>query len=122
MAALTILDTNIVIYFLEGRLAEPLPSGDLGVSIISDIELLSHTALDQAAETVIRGFLSSVDTVDVTAPIKDAAIFLRRKHRLTIPDAIIAATASTTDAELLTNDAKLAGLTGIKTRSLALKV
>jgi predicted nucleic acid-binding protein len=118
MAPLSVLDTNIIIYFLEGRLAEPLPEGDLGVSIISEIELLSHGQLDKAGEAVIRAFLSSVDLVGLTTPIKEASITLRRQHRLTIPDAIIAATALTTHAELLTNDARLAGVAGVRTRSL----
>jgi hypothetical protein len=121
MAALTVLDANIVIYFLEGRLAEPLPESDLEVSVISEIELLSHAGLNDAGEAVVRGFLSSVACVGLTSEIKEAAIALRRQHRLTIPDAIIVATAATSQAELLTNDAKLTGLPGVRIRRVALK-
>lgn len=40
-----LLDTNVVIYLLGGRLQHALPQGVHGVSIISEIELLSHPAL-----------------------------------------------------------------------------
>jgi hypothetical protein len=53
--------------------------------------------------------------------VKESAILLRRRHRLTIPDAIIAATAQSLDSELLTNDAKLLAIPDITSRSLALK-
>ena len=33
---MTVLDTNIVIYFLEGRLQEPLPGGRLAISVITE--------------------------------------------------------------------------------------
>lgn len=36
-----LLDTNVVLYFLGGRLAAPLPPGDYGVSVITEMELLA---------------------------------------------------------------------------------
>ena len=35
-----VLDTNAVLYFLAGRLAEPLPQADFYVSVITEIESL----------------------------------------------------------------------------------
>lgn len=117
-----VLDTNIVIYFLEGRLVEPLPSGQLDVSVITEIELLSHDRLHANAESAIRAFLATVGVVGLDPAIKEVTIALRRRHGLTIPDAVIAATAIALDAELLTNDAKLANTPGLRTRSLLLRV
>jgi len=34
-----VLDTNAVLYFLAGRLAEPLPEADFYVSVMTEIEL-----------------------------------------------------------------------------------
>lgn len=53
--------------------------------------------------------------------IKSIAIALRKQHRLKLPDAIIAATAQSLKALLLTNDLKLASLTTLKTQALPLR-
>jgi len=116
-----VLDTNIVIYLLDGRLAESLPNDRLCVSVISEIELLSYDRLDPKAESTIKALLNSLDVAGVTEEVKDQAIQLRRRHRLTIPDAIVAATAFSHGAELLTNDAKLHGIPNLRSRPLALK-
>lgn len=120
MASLTVLDTNVVIYFLEGRLAAALPDGGLQVSIISEIELRSHAPLTEDGEAIIRRFLSAVDVVGLTPAITEAAIVLRRQHRLTIPDAVIVATAQVLGAELLSNDARLSGLPDVRVRAVDL--
>ena len=35
-----LLDTNVALYLLGGRLAEPLPGGNYGVSVVTEMELL----------------------------------------------------------------------------------
>ncbi|PHM10709.1 PIN domain nuclease, partial [Nostoc sp. 'Peltigera malacea cyanobiont' DB3992] len=42
---LILLDTNVVLYFLGGRLVNPLPSGEYFISVITEIELLSDPSL-----------------------------------------------------------------------------
>lgn len=116
-----VLDTNIVIYLLEGRLAEPIGDNDLSISIITEIELLSHARLEPAAIASIRAFISDVRVVPLTTEIKESAIQLRREHGLTIPDAIIVATATTTKVELLTNDSKLISAIGTLCRALEIR-
>jgi len=116
-----LLDTNVVLYLLGGRLADPLEPGDYCVSIISEMELLSYPSLGTDAEAEIRAFLSAVTAVGLTQEIKDTAVDLRRRHGLKLPDAIVAATAVVTNAELLTNDAGLLKVPGVSSRSLPLK-
>jgi len=114
-----VLDTNIIVYFLEGRLANPLPTGRLAVSVITEIELLSFERLDKPIESAIRTFLSrKAQVVALGSQIKEIAISLRRAHRLAIPDAVIAATAIALDTELLSNDVKLGGIPELRCRSL----
>ena len=36
-----LLDTNVALYLLGGRLATPLPDGTYGVSVITEMELLA---------------------------------------------------------------------------------
>jgi predicted nucleic acid-binding protein len=88
-----LLDTNIALYYLGGRLAIPIPTGQYHVSIITEIELLSYTSLSPAEEQQIRSFLAQIAIVRIDDAIKNMTITLRKQHRLKLPDAIIAATA-----------------------------
>lgn len=101
-----VLDTNAALYFLAGRLAEPLPQADFYVSVITEIELLSYPLLKMEDETAIRAFLNDVTIIDLTETIKQSAIAFRRQYRLKLPDALILATAHSLNAELFTNDIK----------------
>lgn len=102
-----LLDTNVVIYLLGGRLRHALPQGDFGVSVITEIELLSYPALAPDDEAAARGFLDAVARHPLTDSIRDRTIALRRQYRLKLPDALIAATALDTGATLLSNDQQL---------------
>lgn len=115
---LILLDTNIVLYFLGGRLADPLPPGQYFVSVITEIELLSYPSLNPDEEVKIRDFLADITVVAVEGNIKELAITFRKNHKLRLPDAIIAATAKSLNATLLTNDIRLANLTEIRTQSV----
>lgn len=121
MAITLLLDTNAVLYALGGRLAEPLPAGNYAVSVITVLELLSFPTLGPGDELAVREFLSDVEAIDLTPPVKEAAIALRRQHRLKLPDAIIAGTALALGADLITNDARLHHIPGLTARSPALK-
>jgi predicted nucleic acid-binding protein len=114
---LMVLDTNIALYYLGGRLTTPLPNGLYHISIITEMELLSYPNLTQAEEQQIQSFLSQVLIVDIDEQIKNMAIALRKQYRLKLPDAIVAATAQSLNALLLSNDNKLSNVTTLKTQS-----
>ncbi len=115
-----LLDTNVVIYLLGGRLQHALPQGVHGVSIISEIELLSHPALSPNDEQVVRGFLNEVVRYPLTDEIRDRTVLLRRQLRLKLPDALIAATALEAKAILLTNDQQLHVVPDLNVQAVAL--
>ncbi len=119
--SLIVLDTNIALYHLGGRLTVPMPNGLYHVSIITEIELLSYPNLSQTEEQQVRNFLAQLLIVGIDDSIKDMAIALRKQHRLKLPDAIIAATAQSLDALLLTSDLKLSNITTLKTQSLPIQ-
>ena len=102
-----VLDTNAILYLLGGKLAKPLPASEFFVSVISEMELLSYPSIDDAALTQVHTFLSELTVVGLTEDIRDLAISLRRRHKLKLPDAIVAATAISLGAHIITNDAKL---------------
>nr|WP_208492020.1 type II toxin-antitoxin system VapC family toxin [aff. Roholtiella sp. LEGE 12411] len=115
---LIFLDTNVVLYFLGGRLVNPLPSGQYFISVITEIELLSYPSLSLKEETQIIDFLNKITVVSIDSNIKNLTIAFRKQYRLRLPDAIIVATAKYLNAILFTNDVRLANLTEINTQSV----
>jgi predicted nucleic acid-binding protein len=116
-----VLDTNVILYFLGGRLAEPLPAGPYAISVISELELLAYPSLVASEEQRIRTFLADIAVTDLTQAIKDHAVDLRKRYSLKLPDAIVAATALALEATLLTNDQRLLLLTEVPARMLPVK-
>lgn len=102
-----LFDTNILIYLFNNRLAEILPSGRYGYSVITEIELLSFPGLTTTEAEVINSYLGNIFLMNLTQNIKQKTISLRRIYRIKLPDAIIAATAIETGSVLLTNDIAL---------------
>lgn len=118
---LFVLDTNAILYLLGGRLAESLPEGEYGISVVTEIELLSYPSLGDEGEAQVRAFLSNLAILGLSDNIIEGAVRMRRLHGLKLPDAIIVATALDFNGELLTNDAKLLRVPGITSRALKLK-
>jgi predicted nucleic acid-binding protein len=115
---LILLDTNIVLYFLGGRLANPLPIGKYFISVITEMELLSYPNLSSDEERRILEFLNQITVVSIDNSVKNLTISLRKQYRLKLPDAIITATAQNLNATLFTNDVRIARLTEINTQSV----
>ncbi|MEH2273123.1 MAG: type II toxin-antitoxin system VapC family toxin [Nostoc sp.] len=115
---LIFLDTNVVLYFLGGRLLNPLPSGQYFISVITEIELLSYPSLSLEEETQIIDFLNKITIIGIDSNIKNLTIAFRKQYKLRLPDAIITATAKSINATLFTNDVKLVNLTEINTQSV----
>ena len=117
-----VLDTNVSIYHLKDLLEPPLGIGVFAVSIITQIELLSFPGLTAEDESAIRRMLAQdVEIIPLTEPIVQRTITLRRAHRLKLPDAVITATAIELGYELMTNDAALAKVPGLRWRPVTLK-
>ncbi|MGK7897179.1 MAG: type II toxin-antitoxin system VapC family toxin [Xenococcus sp. (in: cyanobacteria)] len=113
-----LIDTNIFISLFNDELVEPIPEGNIGYSIITEVELLSFSELSQDEETLIRLSLKNLFQISLNANIAEKTIQLRRKYNLKTPDAIILASAWENEATLLTNDRQLANINEIKIISL----
>ena len=100
------VDTNILLYYLKGNdeVVELIADKDLTISFITELELLSFPKLTAETENQIKGLLNNCTIVDVKQEIKEITIELRRKHRLKLPDAIIAASAYFHKLPLITAD------------------
>lgn len=103
-------------YFFESVIrAESL------LSVITRIELLSWTPGDKQLETDIREIINNSVILDLSEPIIQQTVRLRRQYKsVKLPDAIIAATAMLNDFTLLsTNDSDFDKIAGLKYRSLS---
>jgi len=113
-----LFDTNIFIYLINNRLADSLPKGYYGCSIITEIELLSFPALTYEESNIIIEHLHTITIIGLTEAIKQTTIVLRRKYRLKLPDALIVATTIESNATLLTNDIALQKIDELQSLSL----
>lgn len=112
-----LLDTNAFIYYFEGRsqIAElVLLANNLYYSVITEIELLSATHLDEAGVATIKAFLAQCNRVELTADIVEKTIELRRSERIKTPDAIVVATAMVLNVPLVSADRRLARIPGLR--------
>lgn len=118
-----LLDTNAVIKLLQ----DPAPGKFLqdaewiGISIITLLEFSSFPKLTAQDKKLFDKFLARVDTIDLTSDNEthlDLCISLRKKYKLKLPDAIIAATAISCEAYLVTNDKHFSGIKELKIKSL----
>ena len=100
------VDTNILIYFLQGDqdIIEMISDKDLVISFVTELELLSLNQESQEAEQIIHGILQNCFIIDPNQSIKDVTVELRRKYKLKLPDSIIASTSYYYNIPLLTAD------------------
>jgi predicted nucleic acid-binding protein len=101
-----LLDTNIIIYAINQRLT--LPAECYGISIITEMELLSYPRLTTQEETQIHLLFRQFELFTISDPVKKLAIEIRRNTAMKLPDSIISATAVEHQFALVTNDEKLA--------------
>ncbi|MBM4431523.1 MAG: type II toxin-antitoxin system VapC family toxin [Chloroflexi bacterium] len=114
-----LVDTNVLIRCLRGvretidLLQRVRGGGELHVSVLSRLEVLARTWPHEEERTLT--FLSSFLTLPLDEHVADSAGRLlfqqaRRGLTLTVPDAIIAATAKGHNLTLVTYDRRLSGM------------
>jgi hypothetical protein len=116
-----LLDTNAITYHLRGA-AQLDPffaefargTAEPAISIITQIELLGFAKLTPREESRIRALLANFSIREVDAEVAEKAVAFRRRYRLGVPDCIIAATACVLDACLVSRDAGLGRISGIR--------
>jgi predicted nucleic acid-binding protein len=103
-----LVDTNALIYFFNGnqKVVDAIEDEIIYVSAITEIELLSFPKLDIESELGIRMFLNDENCrlVELISAVKELTIKIRKKHKIKLPDAIVAATAIFLGIPLLTFD------------------
>lgn len=105
-----LLDTNAIIDFCtlalpddSHRLIANIVDETPTISVINKIELLSHSQTPASIEV----FLTLADICPLDDTVIAQTISLRQKHKIKLPDAIIAATAITKQLILVTETSKI---------------
>jgi predicted nucleic acid-binding protein len=105
------LDTNAIIYYLDDEptvvpVLEPILGQDsaIFVSVVTELELLSHPGLTEEDITAITQLLTSVVIFPLESRLAQLAGALRRQYRLKTPDSVVAATALLTRTTLVTRN------------------
>ncbi len=116
-----LLDTNIVIYYLEAtlpqkamRFVRKIVNEQPILSVINKIELLGFNAPIKEEQAFTELFVQEAKIIDLDKEIVEQTIIIRKQNRIELPDAIIAATAIVYNLTLLTRNttdfAKIANL------------
>ncbi len=107
------LDTNTIIELLQGNtsLFKNIENATwLGISIISVLEFLSFPKLSKADKQLFMEFLSRVTVIELNLnniQLISKISEIRSNKKLKLPDAIIVASAITSQAKLLSADKRL---------------
>ena len=98
-------DTNFLIYVHEGnKIVEPFLNYNFGIVFISEIELLGFKGITKSQEEKLKNIIDDCYEFAWDTKIKNQTIQLRRRYRIKLPDAIIAAASLVYEIPLVTAD------------------
>ena len=109
-----LLDTNILIYILNGeidfvKIAIRYPV--IYISVISYMEFLGYNFANVEEERIAKELLNAFEIIQTDMEITENVIRYRKLKKIKIPDAIIIATAKKVQADIITSNTKdFAGL------------
>jgi len=105
-----LLDSNVIIGFLDNKIStagmsfvSSVVDEESNISVISKIEILRFSTTP-AATKILESFIRYCFVYQLDDNIVDKTIEICRKHKIKLPDAIIAATCLTENFVLLTRN------------------
>ncbi|RLA06656.1 MAG: type II toxin-antitoxin system VapC family toxin [Gammaproteobacteria bacterium] len=105
---------------MAGKIKNPLPTTNTGISIITEIETLAYPLLTKKDEMQIKSIFENITIIPISDDIKEQTIIYRKQHKIKLPDAIICATCYVMGATLLTCDKQLLKLKNITHQKIEL--
>lgn len=115
-----LIDNNIISnYFSEvftenamTFIAQVIDSG-INISVITEIEALSWINPDKSKEKILREFVNDANVLTISPDVVSNCVAIRRSRKMKTPDAIIAATAISSNLTLVTCDADFNNIKGL---------
>lgn len=110
------LDTNIFIYLANGTLGiKDIKNTDLAFSSIAKIEALGYARITVAEQSYLEALFAECQQLELEESVIQRAIRLRQQVRMSLGDAIVAASALEYDCELWTaNEADFTQVEGLR--------
>lgn len=107
-----VLDASALIGYLNHKLDlfaffKAQGECEIFITLVSEIETLAKPGMTGEEETEARAVLSCFRRVEIDDTIRDITIHIRRTKKLLLPDALIAASAISLNATVLSNDPHL---------------
>ena len=120
------MDTNVAIDYIGGLLPQKanqwldtIVENDIAVSVINKIEILGFSTEHQEDMLPFEELVATLELLYVTNNVVNQTIILRKKYKIQLPDAIIAATALVYDLTLLSrNEKDFKRVNGLKWQNL----
>jgi predicted nucleic acid-binding protein len=108
-----LIDTNIIIYYLNGEIPEnhyekvsDIFIDSFNISTISKIEVLGWYRISEANQLRIKRFMNHANVIYINNEIEEKTIEIKQNVKMDAPDAIIAATALVYQLTLVTRNEK----------------
>ena len=108
-----LIDTNVVIEYIGEVLQEKALTMLDGIideqfyfSVINKIELLGFSDITKNEELKFQELINAADILDLDGDIVNSTIEVRKKYKIKLPDAIIAATALENELTIITRNTK----------------
>lgn len=109
-----LVDTNIIIYFLEGRPQVDLYQfSNFHISVITEIELLGVKVIEGISMRDRKNFVNHCIIHPFDDDIKEKTIEIKQNTKIQTPDAIIAATAMKYQLPFVTADKGFSRIEGL---------
>jgi len=104
-----LIDTNVVLDFMGNKLPNDariaiaqIIDNEINLSVINKIELLGFSKIEQD----LVDFVNCSNIISMSDDIVEKTIEVRRKYKIKLPDAIIAASALINDFTLVSSNIK----------------
>lgn len=108
-----LIDTNIAISYIGNRLninamdkLDKIFDSEYHISVINKIELLGYPNLNQNEEEKFQLLINNSIIHAIDNKTIDKTIAIRKKHKIKLPDAFIAATCLVNELSILTLNVK----------------